>query len=269
MAKLTELTADTLNAYLNIIDGYAQDPLDPFWFRGVGDTDYPLIPSLYRHQTYRTKEELFSLEKKILVRFRERSLPYLTVPLTKNWEYLFLMQHYGVPSRLLDWTENPFVVVFFARTAAKLDNTMGKYMKPAAVWLRSPRLWNQKVFAHVSYQGVALSISDRSLDAYEPLSSATDEPPAYPAAMYGLHNSPRIVAQRGVFTIFGSKIESMDALFLNDSFQDNTLLKIVLPANKIQELLNKLISTGHTDSMMFPSLEGLAQETKRIYGFKE
>jgi len=268
MATLKELTAKSLKEYLEIIDSLVHNPLDPVWFRGVGDAAYKLIPSLYRHPTARDKKELLDLEKDILIRFQERSLPYLSAPLNRNWEYLFLMQHYGVPTRLLDWTENPLVALFFALTSAKTDDD-GNYTKPAAVWVVSPKLWNQKVFAHVSYKGVSLSISDRLLEPYEPLSGKTSEPPALPAAMFGLHNSPRIVAQRGVFTIFGSTIQSMDEIFTNDTFPDESLLKIILPIDNIKDLLSKLISTGHTDSMMFPSLEGLAKEAKRLYGFKE
>jgi hypothetical protein len=212
---------------------------------------------------------LLELEKKILVRFRERALPYLTTPLQRNWEYLFLMQQYGVPTRLLDWAESPLVALFFALTAANRDNGTGTYTKAAAVWIVSPKLWNQKVFSHVSYQGFALSITDRFLEPYEPLSEkTTDEPPALPAAMCGLHNSPRIVAQRGVFTIFGSRIESMEDIFRAETFPDSTLIKINLPENRIGELLKDLISSGHTDSMMFPGLDGLAKETKRLYGFE-
>lgn len=269
MANLSEHTAETLKDYLEIIDGLAQDPLDPVWFRGVGDVNYHLIPSLYRHPDISSKSDLLGLEKKILIRFRERSLPYLNVLLQSNWEYIFLMQHYGVPTRLLDWTENPLIAFFFALTSAKKNYTTNNYSNPAAVWVVSPKLWNQMVFKHVSYQGVALSISDRLLEPYEPLTVKTDEPPALPAAMFGLHNSPRIVAQRGVFTIFGSEIQSMDEIFQANSFPDQTLIKIILPDDKIQDLLNKLITTGYTDSMMFPSLDGLAKETKRLYGFEE
>ncbi len=268
MATLTEHTAVSLRDYLDITGGPTRDPLDPVWFRGVGDFEYPLIPSLYRHPTIRTKAGLLELEKKILVRFRERALPYLTTPLQRNWEYLFLMQQYGVPTRLLDWTESPLIALFFALTAANRDNLTRTYMKAAAVWIVSPKLWNHKVFSHVTYQGFALSITDRLLEPYEPLSEKTDEPPALPAAMCGLHNSPRIVAQRGVFTIFGSTIEPMEVIFKADTFPDNALIKIVLPQDKIGELLNELISTGHTDSMMFPGLDGLAKETKRLYGFE-
>jgi hypothetical protein len=173
MANLDELKVGTLKEYFEIIDSLTNSPLDPMWFRGVGDTDYQLIPSLYRHPEYKSKEELLELEKKIIIRFQERAIPYLNSPLTRNWEYIFLMQHYGVPTRLLDWTENPLFALFFALTSAKKENT-GNYSKPAAVWVVSPRPWNQMVFSHVSYQGVALSISDRLLEPYEPLSDKTD-----------------------------------------------------------------------------------------------
>jgi hypothetical protein len=179
------------------------------------------------------------------------------------------MQHYGVPTRLLDWTENPMIALFFALTSTKKDPTTGKHIQDAAVWALSPRLWNVKVFAHVSYDRGPLSVSDRLLKAYAPLSDDAEEPPALPAAIFGIHNSPRIVAQRGVFTIFGSNITPMESLFITEMFDDNALVKYVIPSGAIGLLLQKLLATGYTESMIFPGLDGLAMETKRLFGFED
>ena len=59
------------------------------------------------------------LEKLLLARFQQRSIPFHSRSLADSWEWLFFMQHYGVPTRLLDWSESPLMALFFAVTLAR------------------------------------------------------------------------------------------------------------------------------------------------------
>lgn len=75
----------------------------PRWYRGVGDSkEYELVPSLYRHPSEKDPNRLLEYEIDIIERFKLRSMPYRGRPLRdeSNWDLLFLMQHYGVPTRL-------------------------------------------------------------------------------------------------------------------------------------------------------------------------
>lgn len=85
----------------------------PSWFRGCGCEDHKLLPSLYRHPTITQSESLLDLEMQLLERFRQRSVPFHDRDISDDWECLFFMQHFGVPTRLLDWSENPFIALFF------------------------------------------------------------------------------------------------------------------------------------------------------------
>lgn len=267
MALLTTETVNSLQDFVRLIEALVADPKDPYWFRGVGEEPYPLLPSLYRHPSVTVPDDLLKLEQQLVNRFCERSVPYQAQHLSSSWESVFLMQHYGIPTRLLDWTENPMVALFFALTTTKRDMVSGTVIAPAAVWALSPRLWNERAFSHVTYKGGPLSVSDQLLKTYTPLSG--DTPPALPAAIYGIHNSPRIVAQRGVFTIFGSRVSSMQDIFAADPFSDRAMVKYVIPQGVADAILQKLYSTGFTEAVMFPGLDGLAKETKRLFGFKE
>ena len=255
--------------YIDQVDTATPGALTSLWFRGVGNATYKLAPSIHRHADVTNIDNLFDMENKLLTRYKERSVPYLASQVRDQWELLFLMQHYSVPTRLLDWTENPLIALFFALSSAK-RNATGVYDKDAAVWLLSAAKWNQTDFSHQSYKGGALSPSDTMVNH----SYAIGSDPRYinelPVAILGIHNSPRIVAQRGCFTLFGKSLLPMEEIFSapNTNFPKETLRKIIIPASLIGILLEKLVWMGISDSVIYPDLEGLAKETKRQFGYE-
>jgi hypothetical protein len=235
------------------------------WYRGCGDSSHRLVPSLFRHPTITTAEDLLKLERKLLGRFRQRCIPYLVRPLENDWEYVFLMQHFGVPTRLLDWTENPFIALFFALTSVPRHRATGAYEADAAIWALDPIGWNERALKHISFDGI-LSAADKPADGYaqgtEIALMNSD-----PVALYGAHNSPRIVAQRGVFTIFGKSTKAMEQTFADADYPVDTLRKYVVPKAAIESLLKAALSIGIADSVIFPDLDGLAREIKRSFEF--
>ncbi len=87
--------------------------------------------------------------------------------------------------------------------------------------------------------------------------------------MYGSYNSPRIVAQRGAFMVFGSDTSPMETFKENTvAVTDDVLEKLLIPGAKVEGILKGLSSIGYTDSVIFPDLDGLAREIKRGYGFE-
>jgi hypothetical protein len=180
------------------------------------------------------------------------------------------MQHYRVPTRLLDWTENPFVATYFAIVDAQFKVTKrGKmtFKKAAAVWVLSPVAWNRHALSHQSFDGGVLTPDDDALKGYRPAQPFKGMN-NFPVAIYGAHNSPRIVAQRGVFTIFGQNTEPMDRAYTSQGFPQDSLVKIVFDTNIIQKLRDSVFHHGMTESMVFPDLDGLAREIRRAFEFE-
>jgi hypothetical protein len=86
--------------------------------------------------------------------------------------------------------------------------------------------------------------------------------------MYGAHNSRRIVAQRGVFTIFGKNTKPMTTIYDTESSFAGTLDELQVLAPDIPALLEAILAIGYVDSVVYPDLDGLAREIKRHYKFR-
>ena len=171
MPVLKSKTVSSLEAFISFIEGMRKVRGGPLWYRGCGKTSHALKLSLYRHKTSQTIEALMRLEKLLIERFRQRSIPFHSRPATDNWEWLFLMQHYGVPTRLLDWSESPLMALFFAVTGAR--HTLGSRGKPvfetdAAIWVLDPSQWNKQAVDLRSFTGAVLTAEDPNANAYKP-----------------------------------------------------------------------------------------------------
>ncbi len=242
----------------------------PLWYRGSNDSTHHLIPGLYRHKKRTEMADLGKLEDELISRFRQRSLPFTSRTFPDPWEAIFYMQHYRLPTRLLDWTENPFIAFYFAigNSSYRIDST-GELLfdKDAAVWILDPVKWNRHSLSHQTYdRGILLPI-DEEMKGYVP-SSAIQKMNNHSVALYGTHNSPRIVAQRGVFTVFGQNTLGMDQCYDVSKFPKDSLIKIVIPKAHIKSLRNSLFSYGFTESVVYPDLDGLALEMKRFFEFE-
>jgi hypothetical protein len=186
---------------------------------------------------------------------------------------LFFMQHYGVPTRLLDWTENPFIALFFAVTSCPLSrNVKGgvtslSFPTDAAVWILDPAAWNEHALRHQGFHGGILAGSDDALQGYKPMTRFADMN-VNPVALYGAHNSPRIVAQRGAFTIAGQGLRGMEQEFDSEGFPKTSLIKVVLGKTVLEGIRKSVFQYGMTESTVFPDLGGLAAEIKREFNFE-
>ena len=271
MATVREKKIRSLPEYLQLVEDSQENAAQSLWYRGCGSANFELLPSLYRHQQLKTPDELADLERQLKTRFRQRSIPYNSRPLTDDWDTLFFMQHNGVPTRLLDWTENPLIALHFALMgASKTPTSSGKqaFQSNAAVWLLDPVAWNRYALGHLSFEGGVLTPDDEAIKSYRPTPKFTGMH-NQPVALYGAHNSARIVAQQGVFTIFGRDTKPMEQVFKIDKFPAQCLIKITVQKLLIPKLRKSLLNHGITESVVFPDLEGLAREIKRVFGFED
>jgi hypothetical protein len=260
----------SLPEYLELIEEAQAKVSQSLWYRGCSNANHELLPSLFRHTKLRTADQLADLERTLMTRFRQRSIPYHTRNLTDDWETLFFMQHYAVPTRLLDWTENPLIALHFALMGAKKtlsSDGRQRFRSDASVWMLDPAGWNRHALKHMSFDGGVLSPGDEALKGYRPIPKFAGMH-NQPVALYGTHNSARIVAQQGVFTIFGRDMKPMEQVLRDDGFPGKCLTKIIIQKTAISRMRNSLLNHGITESVVFPDLEGLAREIKRVFGFE-
>jgi FRG domain-containing protein len=238
-----------------------------FFCRGQ-ERDWPLRPSLLRpaKQTGLSAEMFVELEERLLDEFKERAygqLPAEFLPTTSveivNW--WMLMQHYGAPTRLLDWTASPFVAAYFAvaQSAAAATRTD----EAGVVWMvQAGRLVQLTGAAGLS------SLPDNLFDQRKVLS----DPKASPGLTFLQRSrlTDRMIAQQTYFSISSSPLTDHDELIrqamapelarLSPGTQaDVTVLKLLIPADLKMEFLRRLRAMNITSSALFPGIDGLGR----------
>jgi len=101
------------------------------WWRGQADSAWSLVPSLYR-RGFAKKEVNINARFRMMAKARYTNCPTSS----EAFPWLFLMQHYRLPTRLLDWSESPLVGIYFA-TAGEAGDAAD-----AALWALSPTRLN-------------------------------------------------------------------------------------------------------------------------------
>jgi hypothetical protein len=250
------------------------------WYRGITDKTHKLVPGLYRHHESRIPERWAEVEQEMMLSFAQRSMPFVERPITSpetikddEWFLLFYMQHYKIPTRLLDWSESPFTALYFAVTgkfepSSKTASGEMEFESDAAVWILNPTKWNTSAWDNFRWKKGIAYTNEANLNSYRPPLRGRDNKDI-PIAMHGSHNSPRIVAQRGTFTIFGASTQSMEEHFSKNKNFSDQLVKVVIAKKLIPAFRNSLFSYGVTESVIYPDLEGLSHEIKREFGFEE
>lgn len=251
---------------LKVVEDFQADH-STSWYRGVGNAAHSLTPSIFRHPKHRKIEEIHEIENEISSVFEQRSPPFVSQTFKNVWEQMFYMQHYGIPTRLLDWTESPFTALYFALTSGE-RTASGKPKSDAAIWMLDPEAWNRGALSDISYKGGILDPNREQVKAYSPKADL-EERKNLPVMIYGTHNSPRIVAQRGMFSLFGKSVDPMEKSFAENEFQEGALQKMIIKKDVRDAVAESLFRKGISDSTIYPDLHGLSLELKRSFGFAQ
>ena len=219
------------------------------WFRGHRNANWGLQPKLWRPEFHAAGEAEIRQE------FQSRALQMIQGRLPANkWEWYFLMQHYGAPTRLLDWTDNPLTALFFA-----VHEHPGGC--DAGVWVLDPWWLNAKMRKGIDGPMEAdwEEAQPYLLDIEEAF-SGSEGGPTVPAAIEPPHVDRRLAVQQSRLVIFGKTKDMARTRAAREPASTRRLAKIVIPSATIQEIQKELENAGFTISMLFPDLEHLSKE---------
>lgn len=225
------------------------------WFRGQQDAEWALTPKIYREEFRGTDENEVRQE------FQTKALQLIHDRLPRDkWDWYFLMQHYRAPTRLLDWTDNPLMALFFAVSSDRVSNNK---IKQAAVWVLDPWWLNRKL-----RQGIVGPMlpgwfeAERYLPDLEAAFEGKEVTPRLPAAIEPPHIDRRLAIQGSRFLIFGKNLELTKCAAVKKD-RKRRLRKIMIPGKAVFGLREELENCGITESLVFPDLDALGRDLSR------
>ncbi len=222
------------------------------WFRGHSNADWSLKPNIYRVRP--PDRGLRIIEDEIRQEFVVRG-PSLTHEIPQNsWEWYFLMQHSGAPTRLLDWTESALIALYFA--------VRDRQDRDAAVWAIDPWWLNKEVIGEreVIPPGATKGLFETDASRYElwlpDRFDAKTQLEERPVAVYPTHMARRISTQRSCFTVHGSNPDGLEKL---RSVPNAHLTKCIIPFAVVSQIEEELAVAGIDEISIYPDLDGLGR----------
>lgn len=219
-----------LSDYTRLLsDSYMRRHRNAWIFRGESSTHFELMSKVGRVALRHDRQ---GFERRIFDAFKRSALQFISDrPPTNDWDWLTLAQHHGLPTRLLDWSSNPLVALYFA------------------------------VEQHADKDGVVYALN---APKQAPLRAMqTRDPFRVPRAMKFVPSAVvrRVWVQEAVFIICAEPEKPISA----ETRPDWTFNKLVIAAAAKKQLLYELYRVGIHRGSLFPDLDGLAAHLQWQY----
>lgn len=217
------------------------------WFRGEPESKTPLLPKLHRREWGRT-------ENQIIQEFRSmgpvHSYSGMHIPRENTNEWLYLMQHTGAPTRLLDWSAGLLAALFFALQEETPN-----------LWMMNPQQLNALAGCRLGDNQYPMAWGNQASPAMRNIEAAFrqgKDAVDYPVAFIPSYIHPRMAAQKSRFTVHGSRHVSIASIVGLEQ-----LHKMSIEPESRSLILNELDLCGISYSSMFPDHDGLGKEMAR------
>lgn len=199
-------------------------------FRGQSQS-LPLYPTICRGNPSLNTEEL---EKKMLKDLKDRSSMIINEQLVGDWDWITYAQHFGMSTRLLDWTINPLVAVWFA--------------------VRNKKFVDQTSYLYMYFVEDEDLITEEDLELGPFRSGRTK-------VLRPTLNNKRMVAQQGWFTshVYSKKVNKFVAMTDNGAIK-NRVLEFGIKSKIKEDLLQELNILGINYQSLYPDIMGLCEQ---------
>lgn len=254
-----------------------------YYYRGVSSARHQLLTSLDRvlqdrEVSRRQWREQYFVEH--FMKVAHNHLPPTSLPKTA-FEWLSVMQHYGIPTRLLDVTRSPFVALYFAvrNWSANVDG---------ALWAFNPTHFHEVALYRLGKRAFPHKISRFSIFHLPEFISDKYFREAFLSGKYPIvtilepaKTDLRLSSQQGAFMIAGSIAEDLEAsiaaVATDESHMDHrkaemlrrcaknwSVVKLVIPQALKRKLFQELRRMNVHAGTLFPDLEGAARSIAEL-----
>jgi hypothetical protein len=228
-------------------------------FRGQSG-DYPLVPAVGRGK-YADRESvevkpgrmstewyvdpqetgMLWAERTMLEQFERMAPSFVAAQLPSDqWEILAIAQHHGLPTRLLDWSYNPYVAAWFA--VGRPPHPERKY---GVLWIHVPD-------ANDHVRG-----KERDVSPLKIRRGSSNRPLVFIPRFI----TPRIRAQDGLFTVH--PFNAAEGQFLpmeKHGRHRKCMTKVIIPSSAFAGMADELNYVGVNAASLFPDLDGLSRK---------
>lgn len=207
-------------------------------FRGHSNPEWPLLPSIARPK-WQGPDDQQSTEYNGYFGFLTAGASLLGAG-ADPWTVAFAMQHHGLPTRLLDWTHNFAVALYFALLNSKGDT---------AIWVLDPYELNAASIG----KDLLLHPTQLTADYRQTFIDRTAEPDGKVVAIVPLRYHPRVISQQSAFTLHADLTTPLEQLY------PVCVTKIDIPEAARRDAEIFLHLSGVTEFTLFPDLDALAR----------
>jgi hypothetical protein len=188
-------------------------------FRGENKSTYELRSKYGRYAKLSKRNR--GREKAMLEEFKRKAVPYIKHAPYDDWDWLALAQHFGLITRLLDWTENPLVAAHFACSGE-------------SCWVG-----DSAIYVIEEYD---LPSADLSKSPFNIKEDCVFRPK---------HTEARIASQSGLFTVHCNPI---------DEFTESIKEKWIIKESVVIDIESMLMMYGISNQFIYPGMESLAKD---------
>lgn len=256
------------------------------FYRGHASDAFTPLPTIFRNQNDDLKKNRYVENEGELFHNLVTQCPEEFKDCTSTFDFLVKMQHYGLPTRLLDITSNPLVALYFACCSLIPDSSRDKNAKNGQVLIyqvpnEEIKYYNSDTVSVVSNLARAEASFDFSDDNHRErfLHSIQAEKPYFKPYIKEEHlhsvicvkpklDNRRIVKQSGAFFLFGMGRKKTDSIRISEGFRTE-IKHIAIPKASKEALLKELATLSISEATLFPEIDNVARFLKKDIKIKE